>query len=212
MLFDLDGVLVDSAECVERTWHRWAEANDLNPAEVIRAAHGRRTIETIQAVAPHLVAGAEVARLAASESKETEGVYEIPGARELLNSLTDSSWAVVTSGIRAVAELRMCHTGLRAPPVLIWADEIKVGKPNPEGYLIAAARLGVEPERCVVIEDAPPGIEAAARASGMRAIGITGTYEGDALASADRIVPSVAWMEVETSGSDLQVILREPRA
>lgn len=211
LLFDLDGVLVDSAECVERTWHRWAEANGLDPAAVISVAHGRRTIETVHLVAPHLAAEAEVARLAASESNETDGVYEIPGARALLRGLPAQSWAVITSGIRAVAELRIRHTRLPVPSVLVCADEIKGGKPDPEGYLAAAARLSVEPERCLVIEDAPPGIEAA-RAAGMRAIGILGTYGREALARAHGVVPGVSWMQVEAARSGLHVNLREPPA
>ncbi|MGH7465634.1 MAG: HAD-IA family hydrolase, partial [Longimicrobiales bacterium] len=188
----------------------WAEVHGLDPAAVILAAHGRRTIETVQAVAPHLAADAEVARLAASESNETNGVYEIAGARELLRTLPDRSWAVVTSGIRAVAELRIRHTRLSDPPVLVCADDIRSGKPDPEGFLAAAQRLGVEPGRCLVIEDAPPGIEAA-RAAGMRVIGIIGTYGREALAGADGLVPSVAWMDVQVSGQELHVVLREPR-
>ncbi|HUF70536.1 MAG TPA: HAD-IA family hydrolase [Longimicrobiales bacterium] len=211
LLFDLDGVLVDSVECVERTWHRWAEANGLDPTDVIESAHGRRTIETVQVVAPHLAAEAEVARLAASESNETDGVYEVPGARELLKGLPVQSWAVVTSGIRAVAELRIRHTRLPVPSVLVCADDINVGKPDPEAYLTAAARLGVEPERCVVVEDAPPGIEAA-RAAGMRAIGVLGTYGREALARGHCIIPGVRWMEVEASRSGLRVRLRQPPA
>lgn len=209
LLFDLDGVLVDSAECVERTWHRWADAHGLDPAAVIRAAHGRRTIETVRLMAPHLAAEAEVARLAASESNETDGVYEVTGARELLKLLPARSWAVVTSGIRAVAELRIRHTHLPIPPVLVCADEIKAGKPDPEGFLTAARRLGVEPWRCVVVEDAPPGIEAA-RAAGMRSIGIVGTYPREKLARADATVPGVRCVEVEGSGPGLRVIVREP--
>jgi len=187
ILFDLDGVLVDSAVCVERTWRRWAELHDLDPRLVIGEAHGRRTIETVQRVAPHLVAADEVAALEATESRSTEGVFEVPGARELVASLPCHLWAIVTSGIRAVATLRIRHTGLPMPDVLVCADEIARGKPDPEGYLTAAQRLGVAAEECVVIEDAPPGLEAA-RAAGMRTIGISSTYAPAALTSADYMV------------------------
>lgn len=209
LLFDLDGVLVDSAERVEKTWERWAEAHGLDPAAVVNVAHGRRTIETVQLVAPHLAADPEVAWLAASESTETNGVYEIAGARELLEALPRESWAVVTSGIRAVAQLRIRHTRLPVPHVLICADEISAGKPDPEGYLTAAQRLGAEPEHCIVIEDTPPGIEAA-RSAGMRVVGILGTYGPEDLTGADATVPSVAWLGVEASGSGLQIVLRHP--
>jgi sugar-phosphatase len=202
VLFDLDGVLVDSAEVVERTWRRWAERHGLDPADVIRAAHGRRTIETVRLLTPHLAADDEVAALAASESTETDGLYEVPGARELLESLPPGSWAVVTSGIRPVAELRLRHTRLPTPPVLVTADQVRHGKPHPEGYLTAAARLGVEPERCIVVEDTPAGIEAA-HAGGMRVVAIAATYEAEALMTADAVVPALAWLRIETSSADI---------
>jgi sugar-phosphatase len=211
VLFDLDGVLVDSAEVVERTWRRWAGRHGLDPADVIRAAHGRRTIETVRLLAPHLAADDEVAALAASESTETDGVYEVPGARELLESLPPRSWAVVTSGIRPVAELRLRHTQLPTPPVLVTADEVRHGKPHPEGYLTAAARLGVDPARCIVVEDTPPGIDAA-HAGGMRVVAVASTYEPEALATADALVPALGWLRVERSGhAGLRLTLVPPR-
>jgi mannitol-1-/sugar-/sorbitol-6-phosphatase len=209
VLFDLDGVLVDSAEIVERTWRLWAARHGLDPAGVISAAHGRRTIETVRLIAPHLAADDEVAALAATESTETDGVYEVPGARELLESLPPRSWAVVTSGIRPVAELRLRHTRLPTPPVLVTADQVRHGKPHPEGYLTAAARLGVDPARCIVVEDTPPGIEAA-HAGGMRVIAVASTYEAEALAAADAVVPALSWLRVERSaaGSAERLVLR----
>ena len=207
ILFDLDGVLVDSAEVVERTWRRWAARQGLDPDEIVRIAHGRRTVETVRLVAPGLDAEAEGAALAASESTETDGVYEIPGARELLESLPDGSWAVVTSGIRVVAELRIRHTGLPTPRVLIPADEVRHGKPHPEGYLAAAERLGVEPARCLVIEDTPPGIEAA-HAGGMRVVAIASTYPAATLGEADAVVGALTSVRVDAaSGGELRLRL-----
>ena len=161
ILFDLDGVLVDSAECVERTWRKWATDHRVDPERVIAVAHGRRTIETVRMVAPQLSAEAELATLAASESTTSEGIYEIDGARELLEQLPAAKWAVVTSGIRAVAEFRLRYARLPVPGVMICADEITRGKPDPEGYLTAASRLGYSSVDCLVIEDAPAGIESA---------------------------------------------------
>jgi sugar-phosphatase len=209
LLFDLDGVLVDSAEVVERTWRRWAARHGLDPAEVVHVAHGRRTIETVRLLAPHLAADDEVAALAASESTETDGVYEVPGARELLASLPADRWAIVTSGIRPVAELRIRHTGLPTPRVLVTADQVRHGKPHPEGYLTAAERLGVDPARCVVVEDTPPGIEAA-HAGGMRVIAVASTYPAEALARADVVVPALGSLRVDAqaSGGGMCVTLR----
>lgn len=196
ILFDLDGVLVDSAECVERTWRKWAARHGLDPDRVLQVAHGRRTIETVPLVAPHLVAADEVAALEGAESHTTEGIYEVPAARELLERLPADAWAIVTSGVRSVATLRIRHTHLPMPRVLVCADEITHGKPNPEGYLTAAERLGKKPEECVVVEDTPAGLEAA-RAAGMPSIGIVGTYPAAALAMADLIVPSLSALPVE---------------
>jgi len=188
ILFDLDGVLVDSTTRVAQTWERWARKHGLDPERVIEAAHGRRTIETVQLVAPHLADTDEVANLEASEASNTEGVFEIPGAREILKGLPLDRWAIVTSGIRAVATLRIRHTGLPMPNVLLCAEDIRHGKPDPEGYLTAARKLGVDPSKCLVIEDTPPGLEAA-RAGGMVSIGVAGTYPAAALAGADYTIP-----------------------
>jgi len=196
ILFDLDGVLVDSAECVERTWRKWAARHGLDPDRVLQVAHGRRTIETVPLVAPHLVVADEVVALEGTESHTTEGVYEVPGARELLERLPADAWAVVTSGVRSVATLRIRHTHLPMPRVLVCADEITRGKPDPEGYLTAAERLGKKPEECVVIEDTPAGLEAA-RAAGIPSIGVVGTYPATALVMADLVVPSLSALPVE---------------
>ena len=207
ILFDLDGVLVDSAECVERTWRAWAIRNHLDPETVIEAAHGRRTLETVRMVAPHLSAEAELDTLAASESTTCEGIYEIEGAREMLEMLAADRWAVVTSGIRAVAEFRLRHTRLPSPRVMICADEIERGKPDPEGYLTAAFRLGYSAADCLVIEDAPAGIESA-RAAGMRVIAIATTYPAERLDTADEVVARLTDLRVRRDGGDIRI---EPR-
>jgi mannitol-1-/sugar-/sorbitol-6-phosphatase len=204
ILFDLDGVLVDSAERVEKTWREWATRHRLDPEHVIAMAHGRRTIETVRLVAPELSTDAELTALESSEATNPEGVYEIAGARELLQLLPASRWGVVTSGIRAVAEFRLRYTGLPSPAVMICADEIMRGKPDPEGYLTAAARLGHSAADCIVIEDAPAGIESA-QAAGMRAIAIATTYPPERLRAADAIVTRLADLSVELAGDEIQV-------
>jgi sugar-phosphatase len=207
LLFDLDGVLVDSAACVEATWRRWAIVHDLDPAAVIAEAHGRRSIDTIRRVAPHLGAEEEVAALAASEATTAEGVYEVPGARSLLAQLPPRHWAIVTSGIRSVASFRIAHTHLPMPTVLVCADEISRGKPDPEGYLIAAHRLGIAPANCIVVEDAPAGLEAA-RAARMRSIAIASTYAPDALHAASFCIPTLDKLEVASAPRAVPIELR----
>lgn len=199
ILFDLDGVLVDSAACVEKSWRDWSARHGLDPERVLAVAHGRRTTETIPFVAPHLNVAEEVAALAAIESVTTDGVLAVPGARELVESLPPNAWAIVTSGVRSVATLRIRHTGLPMPRVLVCADEIERGKPDPQGYLVAAERLGVQPAMCVVIEDTPPGL-AAARAAAMRSIGIAGTYPPESLSMADYVVPRLDALRVRSAG------------
>jgi sugar-phosphatase len=195
ILFDLDGVLVDSTACIERHWTRWAREHGLDPAAVIRAAHGRPTIDTIREVAPHLCAEDETARLEAGEASDTDGVCAFAGTAELLRSLPEGSWAVATSGTRRIASTRLAQTGLPAPGVLVTADDIRRGKPDPEPYLLAAERLGLAARECVVVEDAPPGV-AAARAAGARVIAVTTSHSPAELAAADAIVPQVRDIEV----------------
>jgi mannitol-1-/sugar-/sorbitol-6-phosphatase len=209
ILFDLDGVLVNSAERVEKTWREWAARHRLNPEHVIAMAHGRRTIETVRLVAPELVIDAELKELEESEATNPDGVYEIAGARELLQRLPASQWAVVTSGIRAVAEFRLKYTGLPLPPVMICADDITRGKPDPEGYLTAAARLGFSAADCIVIEDAPAGIESA-QAAGMRSIAIAATYPAARLSDADAVVERLTDLGVEHVGDEIQIDISAP--
>lgn len=197
---------MDSAECIERTWRGWAARHKLDPEKVIAAAHGRRTRETIQLVAPELAADAEVAALEANEAMTAEGVREIEGARELLRGLPADSWAIVTSGIRAVAEFRIKLMGLPSPRVMVCADDIERGKPHPEGYLTAAALLGAANADCVVIEDAPAGIEAAHN-GGMRVIGIIGTYPAAVLGAADVIVSRLKDLTLGRDGAQILIEL-----
>ena len=204
ILFDLDGVLVNSAECVERTWREWSARHRLIAEDVIGVAHGRRTVETVRAVAPHLDAQAEVAELEAKEALTTDGVYEIEGARELIAQLPADRWAIVTSGTRTIAEFRLKYVGIPIPPVMVCADEISHGKPHPEGYLTAAARLQMAPSDCVVIEDTPPGIEAAHNAQ-MRAIGVSTTYSREHLVGAEAIVERLTDLQIAARGDTIQI-------
>lgn len=207
ILFDLDGVLVDSAQRVEQTWREWSARHGLDPEHVISIAHGRRTIETVQLVAPELSVDGELALLAESEATTGDGVYEIAGARELLEQLPRNRWAVVTSGVRVVAEFRIRYTGLPTPLAMICADEISRGKPDPEGYLTAARRLGFTPKDCIVIEDAPAGIESAHEA-GMRVIAIATTYQPEELQTADVVVPRLADLNINVFDEEVQIGVR----
>lgn len=204
ILFDLDGVLVDSAECVERTWRAWSGRHGLSYDDVIAVAHGRRTIETVRQVAPHLDAASEVTALEAHEAMTAEGIREVSGARELISKLPADRWAVVTSGTRAIASFRLKLVGIAIPPVMVCADEISHGKPHPEGYLTASERLGFSAGDCIVIEDTPPGI-AAAGAGGMRVIAVSTTYPPSQLAAADAVVDQLSDLQIAMKGDVVQI-------
>jgi sugar-phosphatase len=206
VLFDLDGVLVDSRRCIELVWHEWAHRHGLDAAAILRVAHGRRTSETVREVAPHLDAAAEAGVLDALEEVEERGISEAPGARELLAGLSPRQWAVVTSGSPGVARLRLRVGRIPQPPVLITGADVRRGKPDPEGYLRAAAVLEYEPSTCMVIEDTPAGV-AAGKAAGMAVLAVRGTYPDARLAGAgaDGIVDSLAQVRSAAGPNGLQL-------
>jgi sugar-phosphatase len=200
ILFDLDGVLVDSTGAVDREWRAWARRKGVDGDAVMAIAHGVRTLEVIQRVAPHLDAEAEVLELESREASDQHGVSVMPGALELLRSIPDGRWGVVTSGTRQLASARLRFCGLPVPDVLVTADGVTHGKPHPEPYLTGAERLGFLPAECVVIEDAPAGIQAG-RAAGMRVIGITSTYATKFLEQADSVIAKLAALHVASNGT-----------
>jgi sugar-phosphatase len=180
MLLDMDGTLVDSGGCVERIWRTWALHHGLDGDAIMRVAHGRQNHETVRAVAPHLDRPQEYAWMVRAEEGCRDGIVAVDGAPELLAALPPERWAVVTSAWRRLAAIRLTVAGLPMPRVLISADDVRRSKPSPDGYLAAAAALGVDARHCVVIEDAPAGV-AAATAAGTTVIGITINFEPDAL-------------------------------
>jgi mannitol-1-/sugar-/sorbitol-6-phosphatase len=199
ILFDLDGVLVDSTGSVTRQWRRWAEEQNLDPDEVVEIAHGVRTIEIVRRLALHLDAEAETLRLEKREADDHEGVSVMPGAAELLKAIPEGRWCVVTSGTRYLAKSRLKLANLPTPKVLVSADDVSKGKPHPEPYLMGAKLLGMNPGECLVIEDAPAGIRAA-HAGEMKAIGITSTYPEPELQEADAVIRKLAQIRVSVDG------------
>ena len=195
ILFDLDGVLVDSTAVVVRTWHEWARDRGLDAERILEIAHGRKAAETVRLFAPDLDAESEARELERIEVENLDGVLEIEGARELLSSLPADGWTVVTSGTRALASSRMRHVGLPLPERFVSADDVQNGKPHPEAYLKGAEVLGVPPEECVVIEDAPSGVSSA-RAAGMRVVAVATTYDHSDLLNADAVAASLAGIRV----------------
>jgi mannitol-1-/sugar-/sorbitol-6-phosphatase len=204
ILFDLDGVLINSSVVVERHWKRWAELHDVSFEHLMEVAHGRTSAGIICIVAPHLDAEQEGRIREAEEGVDTDGLEVYPAANTLLRSLPSDSWAVVTSGNRRTASTRLHYGDLPTPTILVTAEDVQQGKPNPEAYLLAAKRLGVQPEQCLVIEDAPAGIEAAS-AAGMSVIALATTHSPGALGRADVIARGIANVTAKTEGTQLRV-------
>jgi sugar-phosphatase len=201
ILFDLDGVLVDSTGSVDREWREWARRKGIDEETVIAIAHGVRAIEVVQRVAPHLDAEAEVRDLERCEADHQEGgVRVMPGAGELVRSIPEGRWGVVTSGTRYLASARLRFCGLPVPKVLVTADDVMNGKPHPEPYLKGAELLGFKPAECLVIEDAPAGIQSA-HAGGMKVVGITSTYPASGLREADAVVSQLQQVQARVDGA-----------
>jgi sugar-phosphatase len=171
----MDGTLVDSRALVEMMWLRWAARRGVSPETVLAVAHGRPTYDTMRIVAPEIATREEAAALDAEEALEEGGETQVPGAAALLAALPAGRWAVITSAFHAIARDRIARVGLPLPTVLLGADDVQHGKPHPEGFLEAAKRLGVRPERCVVFEDTQPGV-LAGRAAGAHVVGLRTTY------------------------------------
>lgn len=209
VLFDLDGVLVDSTASVGRVWKVWAEQQGLDPEAVIRTAHGRRTIETIRLCAPHIDAESAVKMLEQLEIEDTLELAVIPGASQLLASLPPDRWAVVTSGTRPLALSRLKAAGLPTPVVLVSADDVSSGKPHPEPYRKGAEKLGVAADQCIVFEDTPPGIDAGC-AAGMPVIALTTTYGPENLTRAQAVVKTLAEVAVYRLNGMLRVVTEFP--
>ena len=206
VLFDLDGVLVNSTHSVERQWRLWASEIGVSPEQVLEIAHGRRTLEVVRLLRPDLDAEAEVIRLEAREAEDTDGVVVMPGAAELLASIPAERWGIVTSGTRHLATSRLRFAQLPIPRVLVCGDEVTNGKPHPKPYLTGAQMLGMGPRECLVIEDAPAGI-AAGHAGGMRVIALASTYAREELLDADAVVSKLSQIAVSPD-SHLRLAVR----
>ena len=208
-LFDLDGVLVDSRAVVERVCRLWAQRHGLDPEQVLRIAHGRRSRDTVRAAAPHLDADREAAWIDAVELADVAGLSAVAGAGTLLAALPAASWAVVTSCGRPLAERRLTAVGLPIPTVVVTSEEVAHGKPAPDGYQLGAKRLGQDPATCVVFEDAPAGI-AAGRAAGARVIGLTTMLAAAELTGADATTPDFTAIRVRQDRDGFVVTTDDP--
>src|ERR1700683_3940411 len=171
VLFDLDGVLIDSPPAVARVWKCWAARHGLDAEEVVKRAHGRPSIETIRELVPQMDAESENRNVEGAELEDIEGVVPLSGAEELLRALPRERWTIVTSCTRRLAEVRLRAAGLKIPERMVTCSDVKNGKPDAEPYLRGAAALGVSATDCVVVEDSPAGIRSG-KAAGTRVIAV----------------------------------------
>ncbi|WP_448110585.1 HAD-IA family hydrolase [Pseudomonas lini] len=175
-LFDMDGTVLNSIAAAERIWTTWGLRHGIDVDTFLPTIHGVRAIDTITRLAlPGVDAEAEAAWITEAEIEDVEGIVEVTGAANFLKSLPANQWAIVTSAPRALALRRMAAAGIPEPGVMITAEDVSTGKPDPAGYYLAARRLGVEPTDCLIFEDAAVGIRAG-EAAGAHVMVITATH------------------------------------
>jgi len=214
VLFDLDGVLVDSTPAVARVWGWWAREHGFNADEVVQQAHGRPSIATIRELLPNGDHEAENREVERREIEDITDVIPLPGALQLLGALPLDRWAIVTSCTRRLAEVRVAAARLPKPRYLVTSNDVRRGKPDPEPYVKAARMLAVPAEECVVVEDAPAGIRAG-KAAGARVVALRTTAREAELgdAGADWIVNDCSELSVDPppSGEAFLVLRRRTK-
>jgi sugar-phosphatase len=206
LLFDMDGVLIDSTPAVDRVWTRWAIKHGLEPREVVKRAHGRPSIANVRDYLPGADHEAENRIIERAEMEDLEDVAPLPGVCELLSSLPNDRWAIVTSSTKPLAEVRLRVAGLPKPSVLVTSSDIVNGKPHPEPYMKAAAKLGFATSNCSVFEDAPAGVQAG-KAAGSRVVALRTTTDDVSLkgAGADWIVDDSRQVHITSKEKGLRL-------
>jgi sugar-phosphatase len=208
LLFDMDGVLINSTPAVSRVWRRWALDHGFDPDEVVARAHGRPSLTTVREYLPNADHEAENRVVERREIEDLEGVVPLPGALDLLASLPRDRWTIVTSCTRSLAEVRIRAARLPLPAKLITSNDITHGKPHPDPYLKGASVLGLPPEECVVVEDVPAGIRAG-KAAGAKVIAFTTTVQETVLreAGADWILNNCSDIRLRGCSKGLELAL-----
>jgi sugar-phosphatase len=201
VLFDNDGTLIDSVGSVRRSWAQWATEAGLPPEQLDKVGYlGRRVHEVISELLPDDQVAEATARVQQLELADAVNSRMLPGAEELLSALPRDRWAVVTATARALALRRFSTLGLTVP-MLVGAEDVRHGHPDPEAFLVASARLGVDPSRCLVVEDTPAGL-AAGRAAGMHTLALSTSHDPAEL-EADVMIADLSQVRplVERDGS-----------
>lgn len=204
ILFDMDGVLISSIGAVVRCWRQWAEHYEIPNAEVYEVPHGMRAIEVVKALRPDIDPEVGLRYIEDLEMDDMADLVVLPGAKALLESLPVERWTIVTSATKRLMLARLKVAGLPIPERIISADMVERGKPDPEPYRRGAELLGLRPEDCLVVEDAPSGV-GAGLAAGSRVLGVVGTHSATELARAQWIVESLEDVAVTVGAGGLEV-------
>ena len=207
LLFDMDGVLISSIGAVERSWKRWFAMHDVCNASKFVLPHGTRAVDIVRMLKPGWDEAQVADGLRAIEDLEiddTDGLTTLPGAKALLEQLPPARWAIVTSATRRLLPARLAAVGLPVPERLISGDMVKRGKPDPEPYRRGAEILGLHPEECIVVEDAPSGL-GAGLAAGSRVLAVLGTHNLGELANATWVVESLEGLRATTLPDGLEL-------
>jgi mannitol-1-/sugar-/sorbitol-6-phosphatase len=199
VVFDLDGVLVDSEPSFRRHWCAWADSRGLDGPSTYAVGVGIRTVDHVRMVAPDLDAEQEARVIEGAVAADPGGITALPGAQRLLNAFPEGTWGIVTSSVRGFAVASLRAAGLPVPGVLITGDDVAAGKPDPDGYLRAARAMRADPQGIVVVEDAPPGVQAA-KVAGAAVIAVLGTHARDQLGQADLVVNTLADLNIARDG------------
>jgi sugar-phosphatase len=196
ILFDMDGVLISSTDADERCWLRWARHHDMEGTFSLQSTHGRRALDTLRAIRPDLDPVIEQRRLEDYDAEDHSGLIILPGVEQLLASLPADRWTIVTSATVRLLEGRLNFSGLPIPPVLVPAEKVANGKPDPEPYLTGAKLLGLAAADCLVIEDSPAGV-ASGKAAGCKVLAVLSSHAAAELTAADWFVNSLEQVTAE---------------
>lgn len=209
LLLDLDGTLIDSDADAVKYWSAWAESVGAEPQEVFRLRESRRRHDVISMLLPGLSEEEiedEVERLRSAALANAKNVVALPGAKSFLAELPARTWAIVTSNDREIALARLNAVGLPIPDILVTAEDVSAGKPDPEGYLMATRLLGVPACEAVVIEDSPVGIEAA-RAAGITTIAIREDRTRHGMENANVSADTLTDISVRVENGDIVLMI-----
>jgi sugar-phosphatase len=196
VLIDMDGTLVDSTAAITRQWWTFLDWYGLPPTAFPHPLHGKRAEDHVRALVPPELVDEALQRFLRQELADVEGITAVPGAQELVEQLGAAAlpWGLVTSGTLPVVRLRLAAAGIAAPAVMVTAEDVVHGKPDPEPYLIGRRLLGV-PGPLLALEDAPPGIDSAAGA-GCQVVAVSTTHPTDQLTGADLILPDLTSLRI----------------